>query len=1291
MSEARDGKVITFYSFKGGTGRTMALANVAWILASAGNRVLVADWDLEAPGLPRFFKPFLPEAVGTVRGVIDLVREYENVAARDLLAADKEIGTLATVGNDAIPVNWDFADGGSLDLLTAGLQNDQYASSLSGIDWDNFYDRLNGGNFLDALREDMRRNYDYTLIDSRTGFCDVAAICTQHLPDVLVDCFTLSDQGIDGAARVAAAVTTYGKKDGDGRHVRVLPVPMRVDSAEKVKADAGRACALQAFRGLPADMPDDERLDYFSRVEVPYQAFYAYEEILATFDRPGVPGSLLASYERLAGVLSDGAVQSLPRLDERVRTVWQHRFERPLRAEKTEIVLEYAAEDQVWAEWVETVLTPAGITVIDRGPVDTGPVAPADDAGRDILSIVSPSYVASGAHPASADPAEPARLVLKVGDARVTDVPTRATAHLVGLSEADACRQLLQLVGHAGTLAYDHGTRTARFPGVAPRWFKVPGRNAMFTGRKEDLVNLRTALKAQDRAVLLPVALHGMGGIGKTQLAVEYVHRYGGAYDLVWWITADRPQDVEATLADLGDTLELQPAPTRAAMARSVLDALRTGAVAARWLLVFDNAGEPGDDLKDLLPQGKGGHVLITSRDQDWSQHAHDLQVDVFRREESVAHLRSRAPALTPAEAGRIGGALGDLPIAVATAAAWLAETGTGAHEYLRQIEEREGRNPWEATWDLSLERLRRSAGAYRLLQICSVLGTDIALDLVYSDQMAAALSASDPLVSERVMRAALVQRINRLALLKLDPLAREINVHRLIQTSVRNRMTDDELRDARHDAHLVLARFRPSGEPDDPDSWPAFRMIWPHLEVSNAMTCHDESVRQLLVDRVRYLRRRGDLAEGLTLARQVEATWAARIGLATNAALQRQLLHLRFNMANILRDQADYDEALELDKQVLAEQRTLLGDRHSHTLMTSGSLAADLRALGNYGEALHQDELTFQIWREDFGDDHPRTLMAANNYAASLRASGDFRRAQTIDEDVARRRQAVLGATHPYTLHSLSCLGRDLREAGEYQPSVKLLREVVGLAQKHLGPESFDTFNVQANLAASLSAAGYEDEAAPLLQRTYDDLCTRFGERNPNTLACRLNRAANLYAQRRTSEAVTEMEGVTAAYTESIGPDNPFTLVSLSNLSAAYWAADRPEEARELATRAEQGCATRLGDRHPFYLAAAMNVLIFRYELGDDARSVDELKKLADDMSEVIGRSHPDTLCCTANLAILRNRLGMPGSGGRSTQDEVTEAIQALAAKLGPTHPWVQDLKDDKFVVRVISPHEPF
>jgi len=1306
MNESREGQVVTFYSYKGGTGRTMALANVAWILASAGKRVLVADWDLEAPGLHRFFSPFIELDAVAHPGVIDLVREYEDQVRRKTDRPDRWVEQLARVDAYTFPINWTFDSGGLLHFLSAGRQNDAYASTLGSLDWDTFYDRLGGGIFLDALREDMRCNYDYALIDSRTGFSDVADICTLHLPDVLVDCFTLSNQGIDGAARVAHAVAT----NRPNRKIRILPVAMRVDQGEKEKADAGRQLAMRSFPGLPTGMTEAERVQFFASVEVPYQTFYAYEETLATFgDKPGSPTSLLAAYERLTDVVTQGEVTALATMEESIRTRWRRRFERPTPPEQTAIRLQYAAEDRIWAEWVDGVLSTTGITVVDNGPMEISLTEPPPSSAPPVLAIVSKNYVAVRRSVEVQDPwADPSYLVIYVEDAQLREVSTDTRTSIVGLEEKLATERLLNLVGRVSTETSPEDSRIGRFPGEEPKWFHAPARNARFTGRTEHLQRLRHELQAKGQAVVLPVALQGMGGIGKTQLALEYVHRFRSAYDLVWWIEADPPQFIDVALIDLGVELKLPLEGTAVEGAHVTLEALRRGTRTRRWLLVFDNA----DDLthvQNFLPQGGGGHVLITSRNPDWAERANPIQVDVFRREESIAHLRSRVGTLTSEEASQVAGVLGDLPIAVAAAGAWLADTGTPVTEYLRAIERRgtgsgSVQAMWEAIWDLSLQRLQeQSPGAFRLLQICSVLASETALDLLYSDQLNAALISFDRSVAVRDMRGALVQQINRLALLKLDTHAGQVHVHRLLQDVVRNRMTDEEEAHTRHEAHLALAAFRPAGEPDDPKTWDQFRKIWGHLEISGAVSCNDESVRQLLIDRVRYLWRRGDLLQGLSLGNSVSSAWETLLQKTESAGennqplvpdvdpvpLRRQLLHLRFNIANILRDQAKFAEALRLDEEVLAAQRILLGERHSHTLMTSGGLAADLRALGRYAEALPLDEATHMAWLEGFGEDHRRTLAAANNLAVALRAVGNFRRARSIDEDVLERLRIVLGAEHPSTLHTHSNLGRDLREIGEYEQSVTMLRVVHSLSRESLGPDALGTLNVQANLASSLRSAGRANEAAELLEEAYEKLLGRFGPNNPNTLSCRLNRSANLLAVAEVGKALEEMIAVTKSYQKALGDDHPFSLICLNNQSAAWRQQGKHERAKKLAGRATEVFLRMLGDSHPDYLAAAMNHATCRYDAGDVEGAAKETAASATRMAEVLGEQHPDVLVCRANLALLKSG---ESSGKLLGGDPATmRAIEDLAAKLGQNHPSVTSLLAGHLVYRLTDPHDPF
>lgn len=307
MTEKPQGKIITFYSYKGGTGRTMALANVAWVLASNGKRVLAVDWDLEAPGLHRYFYPFLVDKEAAAsEGVIDFLVNFENEA---LSPATKSRGPdwfrpHADLTRYAVTLKAKrLAGWGRLDFVSAGRQDADYTSRVTTFNFANLYGRLGGACFIEAAKERMREEYDYVLIDSRTGVSDSSGVCTVQLPDALVVCFTLNHQSIDGASAVAASV--YAQRRKAGRDLRLFPVPTRIDLGEKEKLDRMKEYAKERFGLFPAHIPHEQRDAYWGSIQVLYVPYYAYEEILSPFGDKGEEiGSMLSAVERLTSYLT---------------------------------------------------------------------------------------------------------------------------------------------------------------------------------------------------------------------------------------------------------------------------------------------------------------------------------------------------------------------------------------------------------------------------------------------------------------------------------------------------------------------------------------------------------------------------------------------------------------------------------------------------------------------------------------------------------------------------------------------------------------------------------------------------------------------------------------------------------------------------------------------------------------------------------------------------------------------------------------------------------------------------
>jgi cellulose biosynthesis protein BcsQ len=212
-----DGTVITFYSYKGGVGRSFTLANVAILLARWGHRVLTIDWDLEAPGLHQYFAPLLTTPPAT--GVVDLVEDFTAGAVRETKHYVTHLN----------------AEDGVVDLIAAGHKDDEYARRVQNTDWTTLYEQ-GFAEVLEDLRKDWTTDYDFVLIDSRTGWADIASICTAHLPDRLVLVFTANEQSISGAVDVAnRANEVRDRMPYDRPKLPVLPVLSRFDSRVEYK------------------------------------------------------------------------------------------------------------------------------------------------------------------------------------------------------------------------------------------------------------------------------------------------------------------------------------------------------------------------------------------------------------------------------------------------------------------------------------------------------------------------------------------------------------------------------------------------------------------------------------------------------------------------------------------------------------------------------------------------------------------------------------------------------------------------------------------------------------------------------------------------------------------------------------------------------------------------------------------------------------------------------------------------------------------------------------------------
>ncbi|MFE0133960.1 FxSxx-COOH system tetratricopeptide repeat protein [Streptomyces sp. NPDC059037] len=812
------------------------------------------------------------------------------------------------------------------------------------------------------------------------------------------------------------------------------------------------------------------------------------------------------------------------------------------------------------------------------------------------------------------------------------------------------------------------GDRTSQ-----PRvWGNLPPRNPNFTGRTELLELLGERLR-EGTTTVLPEAIHGMGGVGKTQLAIEYAYRHQGEYDIVWWIPSERPGQIGQALVELAGRLGLETSTEANIAGPAVREALREGRPFSRWLLIFDNADNP-EQVRHYFPTGGNGTILVTSRNRRWGLVGGSLEVDVFTREESKELLRHSGPPLQDEEADQLAEALGDLPLALEQAAAWRAETGMPASEYLRLFENKrtellevapppDYQLPVAAAWNVSLDHLEtRSPSALRLLQLCSYFAPDPISRSIFSGLGNSSIFPElDATLNDPMRLARAIREVNRYSLARIDHRTNSIEMHRLVQLVLNNRMTPEEQSRMRHGAHTLLAAADPKA-PNAAANWPRYAELYGHVIASDAIKSDQPWVRQLVMNIARYLYYWGDHEVSLDFSEQAWETWQTVFGEEDQQTLlMGQWLCYIYWVLGRHREAVDLVAKLkEIYERTAPEGRE---DTREDALAAINLEAAVRRVEGEFAAGAQLDATVYERARVAFGEEDPTTLEAAHNLGTSLRQAGEFRKALELDEHTLALRLRVLGQDHQRTLMTESNVAIDVRETGDYVGARARQQAVLDAYRDVFGRGNPATIGTVRQLSEACRKAGDHTQALELATEAYSKFTRRYGDTHPSSLIAALTLSVAL-RQNGDLNAARE-RGVKACqeYRNVFAPQHPHVLAADVDLAVTLRLLGQPEEARRLDEAALSSLTERLGQSHPIVLATAINLASDLAALGNhrEARAIG--RQTLELCRAVLGDDHPTTLACAGNLAMDLIELGEEAEGTPLRADTLARMERVLDA----------------------------
>lgn len=741
-------------------------------------------------------------------------------------------------------------------------------------------------------------------------------------------------------------------------------------------------------------------------------------------------------------------------------------------------------------------------------------------------------------------------------------------------------------------------------------------RNPYFTGRESILATLHQILNDTSTAAISQTqAISGLGGIGKTQTAVEYAYRYRDDYRFVFWVRADTELELIDGYVTIAQRLSL-PLKDAENSDDTVQSVRRWLLQETGWLLIFDNADRP-DIAQPFLPREITGHVLITSRAQDMQALGivQPLEMATLSPDDAVAFLLHRVQAnICPTDpehiaATKLAADLGYLPLALEQAAAYIVTTRARFADYLNSYRKQRlkrlekgkpklGSYPDSiaTTWALNLKQVQTTApAAGDLLRFSAFLHPD-AIPFALFTQAAAELgeplataledAADDPLDFYD-----LLTPLGRYSLIRVDTENHSFSLHRLVQEVIRAELGNGACQRWVEPLFKAMNWLLPDKENAiDYKDWPTLAPLVNHVQ-ELAQHCHRDEYESVqaadafhtlgayLLERGKYALADSLLQQALKLRQSLLGEEHEDIAASLDRAARSHEL------------QGRYGEAKPLYSDALALRKRLLGEAHLQVSDSLNGLANLYSNQGHYSEAesLYQEALALR--KQLLGEAHPHVATSLNNLALLYQDQGRYNEAETLYQEALALRKRLLGEAHPHVATSLDNLAGLYRNQERYDEAEPLCQAAFALRKRLLGEGHPHTAGSLNNLALLYHLQGRTSKAKPLFEATVALCRELLGDNHPD-LAAGLNNLARCYRENTEYDRAEALCQEALAIADKILPeghqDKGRFLDDFATLRAAQ---DRTEEARSLYEQALAILDAKLGPEHPWTVRCRENL----------------------------------------------------------------------------------------------------